>query len=114
MLRGLTGTPLKPSTPVDPRRAARAVAALEQAALAADGLGLAQVYGFAKQSGGGVRIDTDASPANVAFTGYAWFAVLTAAVGVVIAAVAWRAVQRWAIWTPTSPSASIIGTMSAS
>lgn len=43
---------------------------------------------------GGVRIDTDASPANVAFTGYAWFAVLTAAVGVVIAAVAWRAVQR--------------------
>ena len=36
MLRGLTGTPLKPSTPVDPRRAARAVAALEQAALAAD------------------------------------------------------------------------------
>lgn len=36
MLRGLTATPLKPSTPVDPKRAARAVATLEQAALAAD------------------------------------------------------------------------------
>ncbi|TKT73715.1 DUF2336 domain-containing protein [Afipia massiliensis] len=36
MLHGLTDTPLKPSTPVDPRRATRAVAALEQAALAAD------------------------------------------------------------------------------
>lgn len=39
MLHGLTGTPLKPSTPVDPRRAARAVAALEQAAMAADASG---------------------------------------------------------------------------
>lgn len=36
MLHGLTDTPLKPSTPVDPRRATRAVANLEQAALAAD------------------------------------------------------------------------------
>ncbi|MDZ4367968.1 MAG: DUF2336 domain-containing protein [Afipia sp.] len=36
MLHGLTDTPLKPSTPVDPRRAIRAIAALEQAALAAD------------------------------------------------------------------------------
>ncbi len=36
MLRGLTATPLKPSTPVDPRRAARAVTTLEQAAFAAD------------------------------------------------------------------------------
>ncbi|WP_425993474.1 DUF2336 domain-containing protein [Afipia sp. DC4300-2b1] len=41
MLYGLTDTPLKPSTPVDPRRAARAVAALEQAALAADSAGFA-------------------------------------------------------------------------
>jgi hypothetical protein len=39
MLHGLTDTPLKPSTPVDPRRAARAVTALEQAALAADAPG---------------------------------------------------------------------------
>lgn len=39
MLRGLTGTPLKPSTPVDPRRAARAVTALEQAAFSADTAG---------------------------------------------------------------------------
>lgn len=39
MLRGLTGTPLKPSTPVDPRRAARAVTALEQAAFTADTAG---------------------------------------------------------------------------
>ena len=39
MLRGLTGTPLKPSTPVDPRRAARAVTALEQAALSSDAAG---------------------------------------------------------------------------
>jgi hypothetical protein len=38
MLRGLTGT-LKPSTPVDPRRAARAVTALEQAALSSDAAG---------------------------------------------------------------------------
>lgn len=36
MLHGLTDTPLKPSTPVDPRRATRAIAALEQAALTAD------------------------------------------------------------------------------
>jgi uncharacterized protein (DUF2336 family) len=36
ILHGLIETPLKPSTPVDPRRAARAVTALEQAALAAD------------------------------------------------------------------------------
>ena len=36
ILHGLTDAPLKPSTPVDPRRAARAVATLEQAALAAD------------------------------------------------------------------------------
>lgn len=36
MLRGLTDTPLKPSTPVDPRRAGRAVTVLEQAALAGD------------------------------------------------------------------------------
>jgi len=41
MLYGLTDTPLKPSTPVDPRRAARAVTALEQAALAADSAGFA-------------------------------------------------------------------------
>ena len=41
MLRGLTDTPLKPSTPVDPRRAARAVTALEQAALAVDSAGFA-------------------------------------------------------------------------
>ena len=41
MLHGLTNTPLKPSTPVDPRRAARAVTALEQAALAADSAGFA-------------------------------------------------------------------------
>lgn len=41
MLRGLTDTPLKPSTPVDPRRAARAVTALEQSALAADSAGFA-------------------------------------------------------------------------
>jgi len=39
MLRGLTSTPLKPSTPVDPKRAARAVTALEQAAFAADSAG---------------------------------------------------------------------------
>ena len=39
MLRGLTATPLKPSTPVDPRRAARAVTILEQAAFAADTAG---------------------------------------------------------------------------
>lgn len=36
MLYGLGDTPLKPSTPVDPRRAARALATLEQAALAGD------------------------------------------------------------------------------
>lgn len=36
ILHGLMDAPLKPSTPVDPRRAARAVTALEQAALAAD------------------------------------------------------------------------------
>lgn len=36
ILHGLTGAPLKPSTPVDPRRAARALATLEQAAMAAD------------------------------------------------------------------------------
>lgn len=36
ILHSLTDTPLKPSTPVDPRRAARALVALEQAALAAD------------------------------------------------------------------------------
>lgn len=41
MLYGLTDMPLKPSTPVDPRRAARAVTALEQAALAADSAGFA-------------------------------------------------------------------------
>jgi hypothetical protein len=41
MLHGLTNTPLKPSTPVDSRRATRAVAALEQAALAADSAGFA-------------------------------------------------------------------------
>ena len=39
MLRGLTSTPLKPSTPVDPRRAARAVTTLEQAAFTADTAG---------------------------------------------------------------------------
>lgn len=39
MLRGLTSTPLKPSTPVDPRRAARAVTMLEQAAFTADAAG---------------------------------------------------------------------------
>ena len=39
MLRGLTATPLKPSTPVDPKRAARAVTVLEQAAFAADTAG---------------------------------------------------------------------------
>lgn len=38
-LHGLTATPLKPSTPVDPRRAARAVANLEQAAMAGDAAG---------------------------------------------------------------------------
>lgn len=36
MLRGLSDTPLKPSTPVDPRRAERALAVLEQAAMAGD------------------------------------------------------------------------------
>lgn len=36
ILYGLTNTPLKPSTAVDPRRAARAIANLEQSALAAD------------------------------------------------------------------------------
>jgi hypothetical protein len=36
ILHGLTDTPLKPSTPVDPRRAARALLALEQAAMAGD------------------------------------------------------------------------------
>ena len=36
MLRGLTGTPLKPSVPVDPRRAVRALTTLEQAAVAGD------------------------------------------------------------------------------
>lgn len=36
ILRGLMDTPLKPSTAVDPRRAARAIANLEQSALAAD------------------------------------------------------------------------------
>jgi len=36
ILHGLTDAPLKPSTPVDPRRATRAVVTLEQAALAAD------------------------------------------------------------------------------
>jgi uncharacterized protein (DUF2336 family) len=41
MLHGLTDTPLKPSTPVDPRRAARAIATLEQAALTADTSGFA-------------------------------------------------------------------------
>lgn len=41
MLHGLTDTPLKPSTPVDPRRATRAVAALEQAAMTADSAGFA-------------------------------------------------------------------------
>jgi len=41
MLHGLTNTPLKPSTPVDPRRAARAVTALEHAAMAADTAGFA-------------------------------------------------------------------------
>lgn len=38
-LHGLAATPLKPSTPVDPRRAARAVANLEQAAMAGDAAG---------------------------------------------------------------------------
>jgi len=36
ILHGLMDTPLKPSTAVDPRRAARAIANLEQSALAAD------------------------------------------------------------------------------
>ena len=36
ILHGLTEAPLKPSTPVDPRRAERALATLEQAAMAAD------------------------------------------------------------------------------
>lgn len=36
ILHSLADAPLKPSTPVDPRRAARAVTTLEQAALAAD------------------------------------------------------------------------------
>ncbi len=36
ILHGLMDAPLKPSTPVDPRRAARAITTLEQAALAAD------------------------------------------------------------------------------
>ncbi|CAN5128154.1 DUF2336 domain-containing protein [soil metagenome] len=36
ILRGLTDTPLKPSTPVDPRRAERALVTLEQAAMAGD------------------------------------------------------------------------------
>lgn len=39
MLRGLTSTPLKPSTPVDPRRAALAVTTLEQTAFASDAAG---------------------------------------------------------------------------
>lgn len=39
ILHGLTDAPLKPSTRVDPRRAARAVAKLEQTALAADTAG---------------------------------------------------------------------------
>lgn len=38
-LHSLTATPLKPSTPVDPRRAAQAVANLEQAAMAGDAAG---------------------------------------------------------------------------
>lgn len=38
-LHGLATTPLKPSTPVDPKRAARAVANLEQMAMAGDGAG---------------------------------------------------------------------------
>jgi hypothetical protein len=38
-LHGLANAPLKPSTPVDPRRAARAVANLEQAAMAGDAAG---------------------------------------------------------------------------
>lgn len=36
ILRGLLDAPLKPSTPVDPRRAARAIESLEQIAIAAD------------------------------------------------------------------------------
>ncbi|OJU14904.1 MAG: DUF2336 domain-containing protein [Afipia sp. 62-7] len=36
ILRGLLDAPLKPSTPVDPRRATRAIAALEQIAVTAD------------------------------------------------------------------------------
>lgn len=36
ILRGLLDAPLKPSTPVDPRRAARAIETLEQIAIAAD------------------------------------------------------------------------------
>ena len=36
ILRGLLDAPLKPSTPVDPRRAARAIATLEQIAVTAD------------------------------------------------------------------------------
>jgi len=38
-LHGLATTPLKPSTPVDPKRAARAVANLEKAAMAGDSAG---------------------------------------------------------------------------
>ncbi len=36
ILHGLTDTPLKPSTPVDPRRAARAIVTLEKASFSAD------------------------------------------------------------------------------
>lgn len=57
-------------------------------------------------SDGGAVIDQAASPANVQFTGFAWFVILAALLGLVVGVVAWRAVGRkrsrggvwWMVW----------------
>ncbi|MBC3177980.1 hypothetical protein [Corynebacterium lujinxingii] len=57
-------------------------------------------------SDGGAVIDQAASPANVQFTGFAWFVILAALLGLVVGIVAWRAVGRkrfrggvwWMVW----------------
>lgn len=57
-------------------------------------------------SDGGAVIDQAESPANVQFTGFAWFVILAALLGLVIGVVAWRTVGRkrsrggvwWMVW----------------
>lgn len=61
-------------------------------------------------SDGGAVIDQAASPANVQFTGFAWFVILTALLGLIIGVAAWRVAGRgrsrggvgWMVWAMVS------------